>query len=128
MNCPQCNEEMAEFASGDDRVHVCAECGEWVDGAQLNALLLHTNLPGVASLGGRVAPDQATGTCPTSAVSQVRVEQGTRGTDNYYEMCEDCGSIFLPFDPPAATDFEGARARLVEGIKRFTAKKSAASK
>ena len=128
MECPQCNAEMAELASGDDRLHVCADCGEWIDAAQLNALLLHANLPGVASIGGRLAPEQATGTCPTCRVSLVRLEKGQRGGDDFYEVCEDCGSVFSPLDPPPATEFEAGRARLVEAVKRLTAKKGASQK
>ena len=98
MNCPQCDSEMAELVSpGDERIYACAECGEWLDGTQLNALLLHSNLPGVASLGGRLAPDDATGTCPTCRVSLVRLE---RSPELFYEVCEDCGWIFFPFDAP----------------------------
>ncbi len=124
MNCPQCDAEMTELVSpGDERIHVCAECGQWLDGTQLNALLLHSNLPGIASLGGRVVPDDATGTCPTCKVSLVRIEQNG---GEFYEVCEDCGWIFLPFDPPAAADFDAARARLVAGVTSFIGKKGGA--
>ncbi|GEM_PF-1505804 len=122
MNCPQCDAEMAELVSpGDERIYACEECGQWVDGAQLNALLLHSNLPGIASVGGKLAPDDATGTCPTCRVSLVRLEQG----NEFYEVCEDCGFIFFPFDPPAATDFDAARQRLVDAVRAFIGQKKA---
>ena len=121
MNCPQCDAEMAELVGpGDERLHVCNDCGEWLDGTQLNALLLHSNLPGIASLGGRVVPDEATGTCPTCRVSLVRLERG----DLFYEACEECGWVFFPFDPPAAADFSAARVRLVEAVSGFLGKKA----
>ncbi|MBS1153053.1 MAG: hypothetical protein H6Q89_4751 [Myxococcaceae bacterium] len=126
MNCPQCDAEMAELAGpGDERIHVCAECGQWLDGTQLNAVLLHSNLPGVASLGGRLAPDEATGTCSTCRVGLARLEQRS---GEFYEVCEDCGWVFFPFDPPAAADYDAARAGLVEAVRRFIGKKAGAPK
>lgn len=111
---------MAELAGpNEERVHVCAECGQWLDGAQLNALLLHSNLPGIASLGVRLAPDDATGTCSTCRVSLIRLEKG----DLFYEACEECGWTFFPFDAPAAETFDAARARLVEAVRGFVGKK-----
>ena len=125
MNCPQCDAEMAEVVSpNDERVFVCAECGQWLDGTLLNALLLHSNLPGVASLGGRLAPDDATGTCPTCRVGLARLERG----DLFYEVCEECGWIFFPFDPPEAATFDAARARLVDAVTGFLGKKAGASR
>jgi Zn-finger nucleic acid-binding protein len=117
---------MAELVSAnDERIYACAECGQWLDGAQLNALLLHSNLPGIASLGGRLVPEDATGTCSTCRVSLVRLEQRS---GLFYEVCEDCGWIFFPFDPPAATDFEAARQRLVDAVTLFIGKKPAVRK
>ena len=125
MNCPQCDAEMAELVSpGDEKIYVCAECGQWLDGTQLNAVLLHSNLPGIASLGGRLAPDDATGTCPTCRVGLARLEKG----DEFYEACEECGWIFFPFDPPEAKDFDAARGRLIEAVRRFIGKKGGAQK
>ena len=115
---------MAELVSpGDEKIYACAECGQWLDGTQLNALLLHSNLPGIASLGGRLVPDEATGTCPTCKVSLVRLEQALRGGDLFYEVCEECGWIFFPFDPAAAADFDAARVRLLQAVTGFIAKK-----
>jgi Zn-finger nucleic acid-binding protein len=116
---------MAELTGGDGQIHACPECsGEFLDGSQLNALLLHSNLPGVDSLGGRESPEGPVGTCPTCQVDMVRIEK--RGTDMYYEACGDCGFIFAPLEPPAPTEFEGARKRLVDYFRGFTAKKAGA--
>ena len=109
---------------GDERIYACATCGLWLDGTQLNALLLHSNLPGLASLGGRLLPDDATGTCSTCRVSLVRLES----RDRHYEVCEECGWIFFPFDPPAVETFEAARARLVEAVTAFLGKTGRASR
>ena len=39
MNCPQCDAETSELVShSDERIHACAECGQWLDGTVLNAL------------------------------------------------------------------------------------------
>ncbi len=113
---------MTELSNADDRIHTCDNCGMWVDGAQLNAMLLHANLAGVGSLGGRVLADQATGTCSVCGVDLVRIEQGGRGNSLYYEVCEDCGSVFVPLDPPPPADFEAARTEMLAIFKAFTAK------
>ena len=124
MNCPQCDAEMAELVSpNEEKINVCAECGEWIDGALLNAILLHSNLPGIASLGGRLVPEDATGTCPNCKVSLIRLE---KNADVFYEVCEDCGGMFFPFDPPAAETYDAARARLVQGVALFIGKKPCA--
>ena len=128
MNCPQCNAEMTELTAADDKVHACADCGEWIDGSQLNALLLHANLSGVASLGGRNVPDEATGTCSNCSVGLVRIEQGQRKNASFYEVCEDCGSVFVPLEPPIAADFDAARLRLIDAFKQFSGKGVAARK
>ncbi len=125
MNCPQCDAETAELVGpSEERIHVCAECGQWLEGSQLNALLLHSNLPGLASLGVRLAPDEATGTCPTCKVSLVRLEKG----EQFYEACEECGWTFFPFDPPEAAAYDDARTRLVDAVTALIGKKRGASK
>jgi len=113
---------MSELTGGDAQIHACPECsGAYLDGSQLNALLLHSNLPGVDSLGGRESPDGAEGTCPTCGVDLVRVEQ--RATAMFYEACEDCGFVYVPLDAPTATELEGARKNTVKYFRDFTAKK-----
>lgn len=115
---------MAELVSpSDECIHACAECGQWLEGTQLNALLLHSNLPGIASLGGRLVSDDATGTCGACRVSLVRLESGHL----FYEVCEECGWIFFPLDPPRAATFDVARARLVEAVTAFLGKRAGAS-
>ena len=122
MICSQCDVEMTELESGDDRLYVCPECaGEWIEGSQLNALLLHANLAGVDSLGGRAAPDAETGTCGTCHVDLVRIEQARKNPLGY-EACADCGFIFVPFEPASAADFEAARKRLMGFFKTFGAR------
>jgi Zn-finger nucleic acid-binding protein len=124
MNCPQCDAEMTELVGSDESIQACAECGQWIDGTQLNALLLHSNLAGVASLGGRLLPDESTGTCPGCRVSLARLEQNS---GLFYEVCEECGFVFFPFDPPAAVDFDAARKRFVAAAMSFSGKKPRAS-
>ncbi len=126
MNCPQCDQEMADVVSpAGEHVWICSDCGQWLDGTDLNAMLLRANLPGVASLGGKRAPDEATGTCSTCRVDLARL---THRDGASYELCEDCGWIFLPLDPPAAEDFEAAHARLLQTVRGFLGKKPGASR
>ncbi len=119
---------MTELVHEEERVHVCAACGEWIDGAHLNALLLHASLPGVESLRGRIVPEDATGTCSNCQVSLVRVEHGQKGGGLYHEVCEDCGSIYVPIDPPAAETFDAACTRLVDFFRALSTRRAVAAR
>jgi Zn-finger nucleic acid-binding protein len=122
MNCPHCGDvEMAELNDGELTIHACPGCsGAFLEGAQLNALLLHANLPGVDSLGGRASPE-AECTCPSCNIELVRVEK--RATSMFYEACEGCGFMFVPLDEPAPEALDAARARTVQYFREFTASK-----
>ena len=115
---------MTELTEEPDHVHVCPECaGVYSDGADLNQWLLRANLPGVDSSGGRVAPGEATGTCPVCSVDLTRLE-GKGGHDApYFEVCEDCSRVFVfgEGDPP--TTLAGARNAMTDFFKTFTARR-----
>lgn len=129
MLCPQCDVESTDLADGDEHVFACPDCaGLWVDGSQLNALLLHESLPGLSSQGGRVDPDATTGTCRTCGVNMVRIEQAGRRDALSYETCEDCGFVSVPPDEEVAANLSAARARLVSFFRRFSAKTAAAKR
>ncbi len=97
MNCPGCNAEMPEIEEGTEQpLRECAECGGvTVELADLKPLLLHHNLPGMESLGGRVVPDGETGQCGTCLIDLTLFESADRQDPLYYEACEECGCIFV---------------------------------
>jgi rubredoxin len=126
MQCPQCGVDSSDLAGDDEHVFACPEGdGLWVDGSQLNALLLHSGLPGLDSLGGRADPDAVTGTCRGCGVSLARIEQTGRREALVYETCEDCGFVFVPDDGPVPAEVAAARANLVSFFKRFSVKTAA---
>jgi predicted RNA-binding Zn-ribbon protein involved in translation (DUF1610 family) len=121
--------EVTDLAQDDEHVFACPDCaGLWVDGSQLNAMLLHGSLPGLDSQGGRVDPDADVGTCRSCGVSLTRLEQ-TRGHDELaYEVCEDCGFVFVPGEDAVAADLAAARASLLAFFKQFVAKPATAKR
>jgi predicted RNA-binding Zn-ribbon protein involved in translation (DUF1610 family) len=115
--------ELTDLAQDDEHVFACPDCASmWIDGSQLNAMLLHGSLPGLDSLGGRVDPDADVGSCGSCGVGLTRVEQPGRRDALEYEVCEDCGFVFVPAEDPVAADLAAARQNLLAFFKRFVAK------
>jgi Zn-finger nucleic acid-binding protein len=86
---------MTQIPSEDRSVQRCPQCGGfWIDGADLNRLLLHANLPALSSVGGYVNPDEMAGMCPSCHVDLVAVEGGEKRS-LHYDTCESCGGIWL---------------------------------
>src|SRR5947208_2394695 len=107
MQCPQCDAESTDLAKDEEHVFACPDCASlWVDGSQLNAILLHSSLPGLGSLGGRTSPAAATGTCRGCGVGLVRIEQAGRRDALFYETCEDCGFVSVADSETVAAEFE----------------------
>lgn len=120
MDCPTCGVEMANL-EGDTSVAKCGTCGGlWIDVADLNRVLLHHNLPGLESLGGRVLPDELTGQCPECQVDLVTVEGGSRAHLLHYDTCESCGGIFLESEFKDAADIKVAFKEIVQFFQNFT--------
>ncbi len=127
MNCPSCDVEMADLVEEEQRVRACSECGGlWLDTADLNQLLLHNNLPGLGSLGGRIDPAASTPTCRDCMIDLTRIDLGARHDAQYYESCESCAGVFIEGEPPAPTDLKGAQAQLVGFFRSLELKKLAA--
>lgn len=124
MNCAGCQSELTDLEKGDEKVRVCSNCpGVWVEVSELNALLLHKNLPGLESLGGRVAPDAASSACPSCQIDLTRIEARSRASQRHYETCEACGGVYLERDEDAPPEtFEQAQRLLVEFFRKFSAK------
>ena len=77
MMCPSCGVDMVDLEGEDQTFRKCSECGGlWVDVSDLNRMLLHHNLPGLESIGGKVEPDAMCGQCADCLVDLVRVVGG----------------------------------------------------
>jgi Zn-finger nucleic acid-binding protein len=124
MNCPSCNVEMADLEGEDSTVRKCGECGGlWIDVSDLNRVLLHHNLPGLESLGGKMDPEALTGQCPECLVDLVRINGGGRDHPLSYDTCESCGGTFLESEFQDATDIKVAYDEIVDFFNRFATKK-----
>ena len=127
MDCPGCNVEMADL-EGEMTLRKCGECGGlWVDVADLNRELLHANLPGLESLGGKVDANALTGQCPECQVDLVRVDGGARQHPLHYDTCESCGGMFLESEFKDASDQQAAKEEIVAFFREFSAKKKSAA-
>ncbi|HET9449539.1 MAG TPA: zf-TFIIB domain-containing protein [Aggregicoccus sp.] len=127
MDCPGCNVEMADL-EGEMTLRKCGECGGlWVDVADLNRELLHANLPGLESLGGKVDANALTGQCPECQVDLVRVDGGARQHPLHYDTCESCGGMFLESEFRDASDQQTAKEEIVQFFREFSAKKKSAA-
>jgi Zn-finger nucleic acid-binding protein len=123
MDCPSCGVEMASLEGEDQTLRKCGECGGlWVDVADLNRLLLHNNLPGLETLGGKVEPDTLSGQCSECQVDLVRVVGGDRSHPLSYDTCESCGGAFLESEFKDASDFKGAMKEIIDFFKAFSAR------
>jgi Zn-finger nucleic acid-binding protein len=127
MDCPGCNVEMAEL-EGETPLRKCGDCGGlWIDVADLNRVLLHNNLPGLESLGGKLDPNALTGHCPDCQVDLVRVVGGDRHHPLQYDTCEACGGTFLESEFRDATTSEAALKEIVQFFQRFSGKRKSAA-
>jgi Zn-finger nucleic acid-binding protein len=123
MDCPGCGVEMTNLEGDDQTVRKCGECGGlWVDVADLNRLLLHSNLPGLESLGGKMDTEALTGQCPECHVDLVRINGGEKTHPLSYDTCESCGGTFLESEFKDATDVKGAQKEIVEFFRQFSQK------
>jgi Zn-finger nucleic acid-binding protein len=123
MECPSCGVEMIELNGDDQTFRKCSECGGlWVDVSDLNRMLLHHNLPGLESIGGKVDPDAMCGQCPTCLVDLVRVMGGEKSNPLSYDTCESCGGIFLESEFAEAGDYAAAKKEIIGFFTRFSAK------
>ncbi len=119
---------MSEFEGAETTLRKCGECGGlWIDVSDLNRVLLHHNLPGLESLGGKVDAEALTGQCPECLVDLVRITGGERNHPLSYDTCESCGGTFLESEFADATDSKVAFQEIVDFFKAFSAKKKTAA-
>ncbi|MEN9796322.1 MAG: hypothetical protein RL653_18 [Pseudomonadota bacterium] len=127
MDCPSCNVEMSDLAGDDFNLRKCGDCGGlWIDVSDLNRTLLHNNLPGLESLGGKLDAEALTGQCPECKVDLVRITGGDRNHPMGYETCESCGGTFLESEFEDAADAKVAVEEIIAFFREFTGKKKAA--
>jgi Zn-finger nucleic acid-binding protein len=122
MECPRDLVEMKEITANDDTtLAVCETCGSvWIDGADLNRLLLHNNLSGLESMGGKANMDELTERCPKDQVDLIIIEGGEKGHPKHYAYCEACGGIWLDeLQVPEDADAEAVEAEIVELFRQF---------
>src|SRR3954467_14034402 len=106
MDCPRDAIEMKEIVGKDETtISNCQTCGGvWIDSADLNRLLLHNNLPGLESMGGKANLDELGERCPKDQVDLVVIEGGEKGQHQRYAYCEACGGIWLDIEVPEESD------------------------
>jgi Zn-finger nucleic acid-binding protein len=118
---------MADLEGDHETLRKCGDCGGlWIDVADLNRILLHNNLPGLESQGGKVDAEALTGHCPECQVDLIRVDGGDRQHPLHYDTCESCGGMFLESEFADATDAKVAEQEIIDFFRHFSAKKKTA--
>ncbi len=124
MDCPGCGVEMVELSADDQTLRKCGECGGlWIDVSDLNRLLLHSNLPGLDTLGGRVNADAMGGQCTECKCDLVIVEGGPKHDPLAFQTCESCGGVFLEAEFAEVATHADALKGIVGFFQEFSGKK-----
>lgn len=124
MDCPGCGVELVDLPGEDQTLRKCGECGGlWVDVSDLNRILLHSNLPGLDTMGGRLNPDAPAGQCPECQVDLVEIQGGDRSQPHAYQACESCGGVYLEADFKDVASAEQAQKVIVTFFRDFSGKK-----
>ena len=121
MDCPRDLVEMKEIVGRDDTaLSTCETCGGvWLDSAELNRLLLHNDLPGLESMGGKANLDELAERCPKDEVDLIVIEGGEKSDPQRYDYCEACGGIWLDLDAPEEADPEAIERLIIDFFKKF---------
>ncbi len=121
MDCPRDLTEMRDVVGHDEStLSVCDSCGGvWMDGADLNRLLLHNDLPGLESMGGKANLDELSDRCPKDQVDLIIIEGGEKSDPKVYACCEACGGIWLPLEAPEEADAELVEELVVGFFREF---------
>jgi len=121
MDCPRDSIEMKDVVGKDDAtLSFCETCGGvWIDSADLNRLLLHNNLPGLESMGGKANLDELAERCPKDQVDLVVIEGGDKGHAQQYAFCEACGGIWLDIEVSEDADADAIEGEIVTFFKAF---------
>ena len=121
MDCPRDSVELKELVCRDDTLlMLCETCGGvWLDGSDLNRLLLHNNLPGLESMSGKVDMDALTDRCPKCQVDLIVIEGGDKSHPQSYACCESCGGLWFELDVAPDADSAEVEAAIVDFFKDF---------
>jgi Zn-finger nucleic acid-binding protein len=127
MDCPRCSVELAAITQDESSINRCSECGGlWVDGTDLNKILLHNNLPALTSIGGQINVEELAGMCPACNVDLVVVQGGER-LGLHYDTCESCGGLWVEGEDveevPETISFKEAATELAGFFRAFAKKK-----
>lgn len=121
MDCPRCSGvEMNELIlEGDTLVQHCTECFSlWIDAAELTRMLVHHDLPGIETLGGRENLEEAAGTCPED-MTDLTVIESAQNDGLSFAMCDVCGGLWLSRSENGE-GFQGENAKeIAEGLLAF---------
>jgi len=127
MDCPRCSVELSAINREDGVISRCSTCGGlWVDGTDLNKILLHANLPALSAIGGQINVEEMTGQCPACSVDLVVVEGGEKHALSY-DTCESCGGRWVDGEDaetvPETVTWDAAAKELAGFFKDFSKKK-----
>ena len=127
MDCPRCSVELSAINREDGVISRCSTCGGlWVDGTDLNKILLHANLPALSAIGGQINVEEMTGQCPACSVDLVVVEGGEKHALSY-DTCESCGGLWVDGEDtetvPETVTWDAAAKELAGFFKDFSKKK-----
>ena len=82
----------------------------------MNRLLLHNNLGGLGSLGGRVSKDGTDAVCRECQLDLTRIEKN----EEYYETCEGCGNAFISASGSPVEAEAQALQQIVDAFHAFS--------
>jgi len=121
MDCPRDLVEMKDVVGHDETTFsACDTCGGlWMDVAELNRMLLHNNLPGLESMGGKANMDELAERCPKDQVDLIIIEGGEKPDLLTYAYCEACGGIWLDLELPEDAGADEIEASVVAFFKKF---------
>lgn len=121
MECPRDLVDMRELVGPDETMlSVCDTCGGvWIDSAELNRLLLHNDLQGLESMGGKVNLDDLSERCPKDQVDLVVIEGGEKSDPLRYAYCEVCGGIWLDIEVEEDAEIQAIEREIISFFQRF---------
>lgn len=120
MSCPRDLAETKELIGKDDsKLWMNDDGGVWIDGGDVNRLLLHHGLPGLESMGGKPNLDAIGDRCPKDDVDLIVMEGGDRHDPLSYGICEVCGGMWLELGLETDDDIETIEESILDFFRDF---------